>query len=396
MESYGEVITVNQEQEIEIEQVKKDWELNRLKQLKEEEERKAEQEENDMMFTYTKTEVLTTRPPKQKTKKSPPLLSTTCPTNSIRTMRSDRINSKLKNKLLKPNSATTSTTKSSLNKAKKLKLNKNKLTKSKTTTTTKTNLSTEPNKESTTNKKRNQKDAASLEIDHKQQLKMEPQEDLNKEKNELNQEKVEKIEEGKSIKSKRPYKPKEDSSGENRVKIPGKRGRKPTKNKQPQINKSEESQQSAIVQVELKQDISVPQVPEPVKSVIACNLPMEKPKILTLTAQKSSITIQPVKTSPQPVIKTIIRPNITTVPNTSTLKNAFTIPSTLNRPTTANPIVITKINNTLPKTLNIPSTNGLVNQTKVIIRALPRGLVLPSNPTTPSSPSSSSSPSSLK
>jgi len=45
---------------IQIEKVKKDWELNRLKQLKEDEERKAEQEEDDMMYTYTKTEVSTT------------------------------------------------------------------------------------------------------------------------------------------------------------------------------------------------------------------------------------------------------------------------------------------------------------------------------------------------
>jgi hypothetical protein len=42
---------------MEIEKVKEDWELNRLKRLKEDEERKAEQEEDEMMFTYGKTEV---------------------------------------------------------------------------------------------------------------------------------------------------------------------------------------------------------------------------------------------------------------------------------------------------------------------------------------------------
>ena len=42
---------------MEIEKVKKDWELTRLMQLKEEEERKAELDEDEMMFTYTKTEV---------------------------------------------------------------------------------------------------------------------------------------------------------------------------------------------------------------------------------------------------------------------------------------------------------------------------------------------------
>lgn len=50
--------------------VKKDWELNRLKQLKEEEERKAEEEDEDeMMYTYTKTEVRT------KTKSKKPFLT---------------------------------------------------------------------------------------------------------------------------------------------------------------------------------------------------------------------------------------------------------------------------------------------------------------------------------
>lgn len=44
--------------------MKKDWELNRLKQLKADEERKAEeQDEDEMMYTYTKTEVSTTKNP---------------------------------------------------------------------------------------------------------------------------------------------------------------------------------------------------------------------------------------------------------------------------------------------------------------------------------------------
>lgn len=43
---------------MEIEKVKQDWELNRLKRLKEEEERKAELDDDDMMiYTYTKAEV---------------------------------------------------------------------------------------------------------------------------------------------------------------------------------------------------------------------------------------------------------------------------------------------------------------------------------------------------
>lgn len=40
-----------------MEQVKKDWELTRLKQLKEEEERKAELEEDEMLYSYSKSEV---------------------------------------------------------------------------------------------------------------------------------------------------------------------------------------------------------------------------------------------------------------------------------------------------------------------------------------------------
>lgn len=39
--------------QLDIDQAKKDWELNRLKQQKEEEERRAELEEDDMLFTYT-------------------------------------------------------------------------------------------------------------------------------------------------------------------------------------------------------------------------------------------------------------------------------------------------------------------------------------------------------
>jgi len=54
---------------VEIEQVKKDWELNRLKQLKEEEERKAEEQDDDeMMYTYAKTEVRNTKPSKKSLK----------------------------------------------------------------------------------------------------------------------------------------------------------------------------------------------------------------------------------------------------------------------------------------------------------------------------------------
>jgi hypothetical protein len=50
--------------QMEIEKVKKDWELNRLKQIKVEEERKAELEEDEMMYTYTNAEVV-----KKKSKK---------------------------------------------------------------------------------------------------------------------------------------------------------------------------------------------------------------------------------------------------------------------------------------------------------------------------------------
>lgn len=39
---------------MDIEQAKKDWELNRLKNQREEEERKAELEEDDMLYTYSK------------------------------------------------------------------------------------------------------------------------------------------------------------------------------------------------------------------------------------------------------------------------------------------------------------------------------------------------------
>ncbi|RNA24823.1 PHOTOPERIOD-INDEPENDENT EARLY FLOWERING 1-like isoform X1, partial [Brachionus plicatilis] len=56
LESTGEV-QIENDAEPDIEQVKKNWELERLKQLKEEEERRAEQEEEDLMYTYTKTEV---------------------------------------------------------------------------------------------------------------------------------------------------------------------------------------------------------------------------------------------------------------------------------------------------------------------------------------------------
>ncbi len=49
--------------------MKKDWELNRLKQLKEEEERKAEEQDDDeMMYTYAKTEVRNTKPSKKSLK----------------------------------------------------------------------------------------------------------------------------------------------------------------------------------------------------------------------------------------------------------------------------------------------------------------------------------------
>lgn len=66
MESTGE-IQIENDAEPDIEQVKKNWELERLKQLKEEEERKAEQEEEDLVYTYTKTEVRkSTRPVKSR------------------------------------------------------------------------------------------------------------------------------------------------------------------------------------------------------------------------------------------------------------------------------------------------------------------------------------------
>lgn len=39
---------------MDIEQAKHDWELNRLKEQREEEERKAELEEDDMLYTYSK------------------------------------------------------------------------------------------------------------------------------------------------------------------------------------------------------------------------------------------------------------------------------------------------------------------------------------------------------
>ena len=66
LESTGEV-QIENDAEPDIEQVKKNWELERLKQLKEEEERKAEQEEEDLIYTYTKTEVRkSTRPVKSR------------------------------------------------------------------------------------------------------------------------------------------------------------------------------------------------------------------------------------------------------------------------------------------------------------------------------------------
>lgn len=40
--------------QLDIEKAKKDWELNRLKDRREEEERRAEMEEDDMLYTYTK------------------------------------------------------------------------------------------------------------------------------------------------------------------------------------------------------------------------------------------------------------------------------------------------------------------------------------------------------
>ncbi len=49
--------------------MKKDWELTRLKQLKEEEERKAELEEDEMLYAYTKSEVSASRKSKKLKKK---------------------------------------------------------------------------------------------------------------------------------------------------------------------------------------------------------------------------------------------------------------------------------------------------------------------------------------
>jgi len=61
------------EAEMDIEQAKKDWELNRLKSQREEEERKAELEEDDMLYTYSKEDGMNQvrRSPKKKPKQPP-------------------------------------------------------------------------------------------------------------------------------------------------------------------------------------------------------------------------------------------------------------------------------------------------------------------------------------
>ncbi|WAR02083.1 DOM-like protein [Mya arenaria] len=53
-ESHVEVELAMLDKEEDIETVKKDWELNRLKALKEEEERRAEMEEDEMLYTYSR------------------------------------------------------------------------------------------------------------------------------------------------------------------------------------------------------------------------------------------------------------------------------------------------------------------------------------------------------
>lgn len=54
---------------MDIEQAKRDWELNRLKQQREDEERRAELEEDDMLYTYTKEDAMNQVPKKKKAKK---------------------------------------------------------------------------------------------------------------------------------------------------------------------------------------------------------------------------------------------------------------------------------------------------------------------------------------
>lgn len=51
---------------MDIEQAKRDWELNRLKQQREEEERRAELEEDDMLYTYSKEDSMNQVPRKPK------------------------------------------------------------------------------------------------------------------------------------------------------------------------------------------------------------------------------------------------------------------------------------------------------------------------------------------
>lgn len=57
---------------MDIEQAKKDWELNRLKSQREEEERKAELEEDDMLYTYSKEDGLNQVPRRYKKHKQSP------------------------------------------------------------------------------------------------------------------------------------------------------------------------------------------------------------------------------------------------------------------------------------------------------------------------------------
>lgn len=123
--------------------MKKDWELNRLKQLKEDEERKAEQEEDDMMYTYTKTEVsnLTTTnlnenkklKPKNKnmtSKKSKRILTNTSLISNINTRRRNN-----NNLLISPTKKQAPLNTNSPSK-KLLKLNKKRLIRTKLKTTT--------------------------------------------------------------------------------------------------------------------------------------------------------------------------------------------------------------------------------------------------------------------
>ncbi|CAF0730259.1 unnamed protein product [Brachionus calyciflorus] len=101
LESTGEVSInlMNLDNDTDIEQSKKNWELNHLKRLKEEEERKAEQEEDELMFTYTKSEVRKSSRPKKKLEKK-------IKNASSEKKNTPKTNSTLSKRILKDNSKT--------------------------------------------------------------------------------------------------------------------------------------------------------------------------------------------------------------------------------------------------------------------------------------------------